>query len=42
MMTQAYYQLSAGVVFIKYISEQVARENTDQYTVGFWKIKKLK
>ena len=42
MITQGYYPLSGGVKFIKYATEDCARDNADKYTVGFWKLKKLK
>lgn len=42
MITQGYYPLTCGVKLITYATEYCARENADKYTVGFWKLKKLK
>lgn len=42
MITQAYYPKINKTLMFNYPCEKRARDNADKYTVGFWKLKKLK
>ena len=42
MITQTYYPTINKALFFYYPCEQRARDNADEYTVGMWKLKKLK
>lgn len=42
MIEQSYYPLLRKTIICNWINEQQAKSYADIYTVGFWRIKKLK